>query len=132
MDVRKVIDMLKDKAGSILAEPQKAEDLARKASAKYQRRKIPKLSDLKEDMELALALLKDVARGNYTKVPWQPLLLLVGAFIYFVNPMDLVPDFIPLKGLLDDATVLIYIFGSIRGELDQYRQWMSQKEDSES
>ena len=35
--------------------------------------------------------------------------LIIGALGYFIFPLDLVPDFIPVAGFADDATVLVTV-----------------------
>ena len=51
-------------------------------------------------------------RGNPRVPLWVKLLLPIG-FLYLVVPRDLVPDFIPGAGLLDDALVLgLLLYGS--------------------
>ncbi len=42
-------------------------------------------------------------------------LLALGAVLYFINPIDLVPDFIPISGLLDDVAILSIGFGKLKG-----------------
>lgn len=44
-------------------------------------------------------------------VPVVPKLVIIGALIYVISPIDLVPDFIPGAGLLDDVAVIMLIFG---------------------
>jgi uncharacterized membrane protein YkvA (DUF1232 family)/plasmid maintenance system antidote protein VapI len=41
--------------------------------------------------------------------------LIGGALLYFVSPVDLVPDFLPLAGLMDDLAVLTLVMGLISG-----------------
>ena len=52
-------------------------------------------------------LIKAYALGQYRAIPWKTILLIVAAVVYFVNPLDLVPDIIPLTGLTDDFAVLL-------------------------
>lgn len=40
------------------------------------------------------------------KVPWKPLLAVLSAVLYGASPIDLIPDLIPLLGLVDDALVV--------------------------
>ncbi|TPQ51798.1 hypothetical protein C2U72_06540 [Prosthecomicrobium hirschii] len=50
-------------------------------------------------------------------------LTLLGALAYFVMPADLLPDFLPLVGFTDDATVLITAIGMVTGHIrDEHRQ----------
>ncbi len=41
------------------------------------------------------------------RVPLGAKLLLVGAVAYLLSPIDLVPDFLPIRGRLDDVLVLL-------------------------
>lgn len=48
----------------------------------------------------------------HPKTPWLSRLLLGGAVAYFVSPIDLIPDVIPVLGQLDDLLIvpgLIYL-----------------------
>lgn len=44
--------------------------------------------------------------------------IIIGALGYLIAPLDLVPDAIPLAGLGDDLTVLIYVLQKIWGNID--------------
>jgi uncharacterized membrane protein YkvA (DUF1232 family) len=54
----------------------------------------------------------------------------LAAVIYFLNPLDLIPDFIPGIGYLDDATVIAFVFSSIRKDLLKFLDWECQKNES--
>lgn len=47
-------------------------------------------------------------------------LLLIAGFLYFIFPVDIVPDFIIGLGILDDITVLVFLWTAIRSELNEY------------
>jgi len=50
------------------------------------------------------------------RVPWSRKALLAGGIAYLAVPFDLVPDFIPVLGLLDDALVIALVLrGVLRG-----------------
>jgi uncharacterized membrane protein YkvA (DUF1232 family) len=40
------------------------------------------------------------------RTPWKAILSLFMALLYGASPLDLIPDFIPLLGLMDDAVVV--------------------------
>jgi len=46
------------------------------------------------------------------RVPLLPKLMLVGAAIYIVSPIDLLPELVGVIGLSDDALVAMAAFGS--------------------
>ena len=68
-------------------------------------------------------LIKAYATGQYREVPWKTILLIVAAVIYFVNPLDLVPDIIPLTGLTDDFAVLLWVYNSVSNEIEKFLEW---------
>ena len=72
-------------------------------------------------------LIKAYALGQYREVPWKTILLIVAAVIYFVNPLDLVPDIIPLTGLTDDFAVLIWVYNSVSNEIEKFLEWEKKK-----
>lgn len=74
-------------------------------------------------IELSAQFLRDVARGTYPQVPWRTAAALAAALAYFVAPLDAVPDFIPVTGLLDDAAVLSLVFGAAEADLRRYCAW---------
>lgn len=72
-------------------------------------------------------LVKAYALGQYREVPWKTLLLIVAAIIYFVNPLDLVPDLLPLTGLTDDFAVLLWVYNSVGNEINKFLTWEKNK-----
>ena len=68
-------------------------------------------------------LIKAYALGQYREVPWKTMLLIVAAIIYFVNPLDVVPDIIPLTGLTDDFAVLVWVYNSVSNEIEKFLAW---------
>jgi uncharacterized membrane protein YkvA (DUF1232 family) len=68
-------------------------------------------------------LSKAYALGHYREIPWSTMLILVGAIIYFINPLDLLPDIIPVAGLTDDFGVLMWAYSSIASEVEKFLAW---------
>src|SRR5687768_3907202 len=68
-------------------------------------------------------LIKAYALGQYREVPWKTILLIVAAIVYFLNPLDLVPDLIPLTGLTDDFAVLLWVYNSVSNEVEKFLLW---------
>ena len=76
-----------------------------------------------QDIKTSFALLKDWYMGNYTKISFRMVASIAGAMLYLVSPLDVVPDWVPFGGLLDDALVLAAIFALSRSDLDAYTIW---------
>lgn len=69
------------------------------------------------------SLLKDRFTGAYTEMPWRVIAALVGALLYVLSPLDLVPDLIPLFGFVDDAFVFGLAIKFAQADLERYRAW---------
>ncbi len=76
-----------------------------------------------EELRELLRLLRAWVRGKYKVVPWKTLVLALAAVIYFVDPFDLVPDFLPIIGFTDDATVIAFVLRSIAKDITRFRDW---------
>jgi len=68
-------------------------------------------------------LTKAYALGHYREVPWKTVLLIAAAIIYFLNPLDLVPDLMPITGLTDDFGVLLWVYNSVSTEIEKFLTW---------
>lgn len=77
----------------------------------------------KSGMFAFFRLCKAYALGEYRQVPFRTMILVVAAILYFVNPLDLVPDIVPLTGFADDFAILLWVYGSVRQEIEKFLEW---------
>jgi uncharacterized membrane protein YkvA (DUF1232 family) len=56
-------------------------------------------------------------------MPAERLLIVIAAIIYFVSPFDVIPDWIPVLGHIDDAFVVALALKSVRTDLDTFMAW---------
>ncbi|MEM6732088.1 MAG: DUF1232 domain-containing protein [Myxococcota bacterium] len=95
--------------------------LAREADFEAKARKAPgRIRRQLEQMKLFMRMLKEIRRGEYRRLPWLTLASFAGAILYFLNPVDIVPDFILGIGFLDDATVAALVVQAFRRDLTAY------------
>ncbi len=85
-----------------------------------------KLQSIWADLMSICRMLKAWSKGEYRSIPWKTIVLSLATVIYFLNPLDMVPDFIPGVGYIDDAVVLGFVVNSIRKELERFLQWEHQ------
>lgn len=84
-----------------------------------------KLREVWEDLLQLIELTRAYARGEYRNVPWKALVYAIAAIVYFVNPFDVIPDFIFGIGFLDDAAVIAFVINAIREEIERFREFRS-------
>lgn len=84
---------------------------------------ISKFKKLMRQVRLALELIKDFRQRRYTEIPWRTIALIAASILYFLNPLDLVPDILPLLGIADDAILFASVFKSIQVDLEKYCDW---------
>lgn len=77
----------------------------------------------KSGMFAFFRLCKAYATGEYREVPFRTVMLVVAALLYFVNPLDLMPDIVPLTGFADDFAILLWVYGSVRQEIEKFLAW---------
>ncbi len=81
------------------------------------------MQKLFNQIKLALEMVKDFKSRTYTGVPWRTMALIIVALLYFLNPLDLIPDLLPVIGLTDDAIAFASIFKSLQTDLRNYCLW---------
>ena len=85
------------------------------------------LTAILQDVKDLYNLFRDAIGGQYKLHPVN-LGIIGGGLLYFIIPMDLIPDFIPLAGFIDDIAILTMITNALQGELAKYRNWKKQKQ----
>lgn len=77
---------------------------------------------LRGELHSLFRMVKQWSKGNY-KAPFKSIVMALAAIAYFVNPLDLIPDFLIGTGLLDDATVIAYALKMIRKDIREFLSW---------
>ncbi len=72
-----------------------------------------------------MSLVKDYYQGNYKDIPYKTISAVVVGLLYILNPIDIIPDFIPLIGYIDDALVIVITFclKLVEKDLHKYQSW---------
>jgi len=76
-----------------------------------------------DELSSLLRMVKGWGTGAYREVPWRTIVLSTGAILYLLDPVDLVPDFIPVLGFIDDVAVLRWVMAAIQSDLSKFRVW---------
>ncbi|MCK5874107.1 MAG: DUF1232 domain-containing protein [Alcanivoracaceae bacterium] len=109
-------------AEQLLAEPQAAGAMAERAGQRANRQR-GRLGEAFEDVMALTRLVRAWASGRYRAVPTSTILAAIGALVYFLMPLDALPDFIFALGLLDDIALIGKVVQMCRRDLQAFRIW---------
>lgn len=68
-------------------------------------------------------MLKAYFTGRYKEVPVATIVSIIMTLLYVFSPVDLIPDFIPVVGLLDDAAVMGACVASFGSAIKKFEEW---------
>ena len=103
------------------------ETLGKEDELKKLFRNVKVLAKYFNDLCEILELLRDRVTGAYRGTPWRTIAALTGALIYVLSPIDLILDFIPVIGFLDDAIVIGLAIKLAQPDLEKYRAWKASR-----
>ncbi|MGE8062621.1 YkvA family protein [Pseudomonas sp. NPDC089547] len=86
-------------------------------------RKGPRIGQLREDVKLLQSLCLAWWRGEYRAISPKALVTIVAGLLYFVSPIDAIPDWLLGVGFLDDIAVLGWVLKTVADELARFRAW---------
>jgi uncharacterized membrane protein YkvA (DUF1232 family) len=124
-EITTVIEKTKNKAEEYARDPKKAKKLlddAVKKTKSYEKNRGP-LAEVWSYLTTLFRLLRAYIRRDYRDIPWGSIVMVIVAIIYFVSPIDLIPDILPAIGLIDDAAIIAFVVAQIKADLDNFLAW---------
>ncbi len=122
---RKEFEISRAKAEKELNNHDAIEDLLRGLEKKL--KNLPVLNDSLSYIPAMCSMVKSIIEGKYKKIPEATLFAILGALAYFLSPIDAIPDFIPIVGLIDDAAVVAICLKLAQRDIDEYIEWRDNK-----
>ena len=114
------------RAGDVVGSPARLQKVAKQATAKMLQRGGASLASAQEQLRTLVDLVSACVQGDYREISATTLVSVVAALLYFIAPLDALPDFLFGWGLLDDAAVISYVSAQVRTELEAFKQWRDQ------
>lgn len=123
--IRKAVRRSKTRAEDYLRDPEKSKALLETAVKKAQRNDDLPTSqpEFWVHIKAFIRLLRAYIKRDYRIIPWGSIVMVTAAVLYFVSPLDLLLDWIPFAGFIDDAAVLVFVTGQIRKDLNKFLIW---------
>ncbi len=81
------------------------------------------LSSAGRKLKVMVRMVRAYANGQYRTVPWKTIIVLTAVLIYFFMPLDLIPDFIPVTGYVDDFSLIFWAFNHLQDDINTYLWW---------
>ena len=113
-------------AKEVVASPTGMQRVVKQSTQKMLRRGSEGLATAQAQLSLMIELVSAYVKGDYREVAGSTLISVVAALLYFIAPLDALPDFLFGWGLLDDAAVISYVSNQLRKELEAFKQWRDQ------
>lgn len=82
-----------------------------------------KLREFTEQVSTLIRMIRAYFSGQYTELPWKSLIMFAAALIYFITPIDMIPDFIPALGFTDDVAIVYWVFRNFKDDIDRFKLW---------
>jgi len=84
------------------------------------------LAEVAGSIQVLIRMVRAYASGEYKGLPWKSMVSVVAVLIYFVSPIDLVPDFLPVIGIADDVALIVWLVKSMGSDIAKFSQWEKQ------
>ena len=81
------------------------------------------LAKLGDDLKTLLRLLDATVSGRYPALPQGVMTAVGAALLYWLMPLDLIPDPILALGFIDDAVILGWVLKRLSDDLVAFRSW---------
>ena len=121
------VKSIREKAAKLVSENEKVAALIEEVKLKLKNLTLDETAraNFTSSIGQLMRMIKAHYSGVYKAFSTKTILLMVFGLLYFVTPTDLIPDFLPAIGLVDDITLIYYIIKSISQDIEAFDQWES-------
>ena len=113
------------RATQLLGKPFKVVTVLNEAANKLtdKENKTNKFRQLFEVARTLVRLVRAYTSGDYREISTSTIVSGLAVLLYVLSPIDLVPDFIPVIGFLDDLSLVSWFMIKFQGEITRFREW---------
>ena len=119
------------RADGLVRSKERLKNLATQAVRKLSGTASMRIDRVRDELILCIALVRSWIHGEYDGVSRQTIVAVTAALLYFVVPLDVIPDFLIGVGFIDDASVVGYVMTMLAAEMDTFRRWKEREVERE-
>ena len=119
------------RADGLVSSKERLKNLATQAARKLSGTASTRIDRVRDQLILCIALVRSWMHGEYDGVSRQTIVAVTAALLYFVVPLDVIPDFLIGVGFIDDASVVGYVMTMLAAEMDTFRRWQEREVERE-
>ena len=119
------------RADGLVRSKERVKNLATQAVRKLSGTASMRIDRVRDELILCIALVRSWIHGEYDGVSRQTIVAVTAALLYFVVPLDVIPDFLIGVGFIDDASVVGYVMTMLAAEMDTFRRWQEREVERE-
>ena len=86
--------------------------------------------DFRAKIDILIRMVKAHISGDFKAFSWRTILLVVFGLLYFIAPVDVIPDFLPALGYSDDISIVYFIFQKLSDDIEKFLDWESSMQKS--
>lgn len=79
--------------------------------------------EFRAKIDVLLRMAKSHISGEFKAFSWRTILLIVFGLLYFIAPLDVIPDFLPVLGYSDDVSIVYFIFQKLSDDISRFHEW---------
>ena len=84
---------------------------------------IPKIGEALSYIPTLISMVKSYIQKEYTGIPVRTIVAIISALVYFLSPIDVIPDLLPVVGHIDDAAIILACINLVGRDIKDYIEW---------
>lgn len=112
-------------AKSTMSDKNKTNNLLHQAASCM--KQIPGVDVYADDLNLLFSMIQDYTRGVYKQVPMNIIVKSLVILLYFISPINLSFEAVPVIGQCDDIVLIGWLLGGLHADLMNYKKWCEEK-----
>lgn len=110
-----------DEAKKLLEDEDKTERFLQRLEKKL--KTVPLAGEKLSYLPVMASLVRSFIKKEYTDIPIGSIIAIISTLTYFLSPVDVIPDAIPVIGYLDDTFVVAACWRLVESDVSEYLRW---------